>query len=143
MPSPSFDNVCNINANRNEPVHSQEKSHLRPKWIKGRNVKVGQFCSELNQSWVHEKAKMMIFYDQRSKWCCPTFSVFFRAESSDLGIWTSRLFQPWFPTKPSTHTAFWQIFTVLPPCEEYWEAFSPQVKGFEIILKQSFLYEVL
>lgn len=57
MPSLSFDNIYNINASRNEPVHSQEKSHLRLKWIKGRNVKVGQFCSELHQSWVHEKAK--------------------------------------------------------------------------------------
>lgn len=57
MPSLSFDNVYNINASRNEPVHSQEKSHLRLKWIKGRNVKVGQFCSELHQSWVREKAK--------------------------------------------------------------------------------------
>lgn len=53
----------------------------------------------------------------------------------------SRSTPPTVWTKPSICILFWQIFIVLLPCERFGKKVSSQAKGFEIILKQSFLHE--
>lgn len=62
-----------------------------------------------------------------------------RTCGSELHVYSNHGFRQSLPFC----TVFWQIFTVLFPLDEYWEEFSFQAKGFETILKQSFLYEIL